>query len=388
MAQLTAALQANATSSKNASTAAQQHAASVKAAGEAMRSAAADAKSHESATKASASAHNEHAAATKKSGEGAKEAGERHKNLAGQLGEVAATAREAVEALVALYATNELAKGSIEAAEEYEHTIRDIGAAAGLVRGQVVELQEALAKSAQGTGFAGLGQLEGLAKIGATISTTTEQIESFATALGKITDGSNFQQIGNAVAQLLAQTNEGPEKIEGLADALGALGIKARTGVAGLTEISTQIARFTAGMNMSSQTIVGYAATFEKMFGGEMARAGAAQFGMVLQNISKQAREGGDGLQDLAQRLGTTYEAMRKLGEEHPDQVFQRILQITNQIKSQGGNPADFLKQFGLGDGRALQEMEQMGAKYQELQKNIATPRLRRVARTSSTRMR
>ena len=196
-------------------------------------------------------------------------------------------------------------------------------------------------------------------------------MEAFALALGKISNTGNFQQIGNSIAQLLAQTNEGPEKVEALADALGKLGLSTRGGVEGLTEISNSIARFTAGMALSSTKVVGYAATFAKSFQPEQARMAAAQFGAMLQTIDKQARDGGDGLKDLAGRLGMTYEEMRKLGQAHPDEVFQKLLQVTNAIKSSGGNPADFLKQFGLGDGRALQQIEALSEHYRDLQKNI-----------------
>ena len=62
---------------------------------------------------------------------------------------------------------------------------------------------------------------------------------------------------------------------------------------------------------------------------------------------------------------------MRKFATKHPDEVFQKILQVTNAIKGGGGNPADFLKQFGVGDGRQLQMLEAMAEKFQDLQKNI-----------------
>jgi hypothetical protein len=359
MQQLTAALQAQAAGAKNATSAAQAHAGGLKAVGDALKTATSEARSHEAATKSSAEAHGKHADAMHLSGEAAREAAEQNKNLAGRLGEVTSTAKEAVEAMIAIYATNEMAKASIEASEELEHTIRDIGAAAGVTRAQVTEMLESLNKKAS-SGFAFSGQLERLAKIGATLTSSTEQIEQFAVSLGKISSGSNFQEIGNAVAQLIARTNEGPEKVEALADALGKLGLSARGGVTNLAEISNQIARFTAGMNISSQTIVGYAATFNKL-----------QLGSMLQNISKEARDGGEGLKDLASRLGMTYEAMRKLGAEHPDEVFQKILQVTDAIKGGGGNPADFLKQFGLGDGRALQQIEAMAEHFHDLQQNI-----------------
>ena len=122
-----------------------------------------------------------------------------------------------------------------------------------------------------------------------------------------------------------------------LADTLGLLGEKTRGGVQGLAQMTGMLASMTAGMNVSSETLAAYAATFDKIGGRPMTQA--MQFNMVLQQIEKQARKSGVGLKDLAERTGMTADQMTKLAQQHPDQVYEKMLEVVAKIKQGGGDP-------------------------------------------------
>ena len=202
-----------------------------------------------------------------------------------------------------MWASNEMLKSSIESYEEVALTMRQIGAAAGIAQDQVQELHESLANLSMANGNATIKQLDQLALVGAKLGGTKEQIEGFADAVSKITNGSNMGQVADGISKILSSTDEGIEGTKKLADALGALGLKARGGVEGLTQMTQHAGGHDCrAWDHVSEKMVGYAATFEKL-GGRPTMA-IMQFGMTLQAIEKQARDGGDGLKDLAERVG------------------------------------------------------------------------------------
>ena len=81
----------------------------------------------------------------------------------------------------------------------------------------------------------------------------------------------------------------------------------------------------------------------------------------------------GVGLKDLAERTGMTADQMTKLAEQHPDQVYEKMLEVVAKIKQGGGDPGAFLKEFGVQSGRSMQQIEALASKVDLLKKNIAT---------------
>ena len=304
-------------------------------------------------------------------GEAAKLAATEHQGLTRSLGEMAEQAKRAGESLIAMWASNEMAKGAVDAYEETDHAIRQIAVAADISREAAEKLHKTLADLPASQVNATVGELDKLAVMGSKLQGTTEDIKKFAVAVGQISNQADFEAIGRGIEQILSASNEGAAGAVKLADALGTFGPKAREGTAGLTQMTAMLASFTAGMGISSEKLVAYAAAFDQI-GGRPERQ-IMQFNMMLQNIEKQARGSGEGLRSLAERTNSTVDAMRKLAEQHPDEVYNKILQVVSQIKTQGGDPSVFLKNFGIQAGHEMQQVEALASKYKELQTALST---------------
>ena len=237
------------------------------------------------------------------------------------------TAEGLAGALIGLWAPNEMAKAPIEEYREMESTIKKIGLAANASRDEVTELMEGLAQLSLKDGRATVQQLEQMAVVGARLGGTVPQIREFAEAVSKVAKGDSG--IASEISNILSSTGEGIVGVTALTSAIKVFGATARGGSDGIVQMTQTLLNFTAGMEISSTQLAAYAATFDKTFGADTARRAAAQFAMILQTIEHQAREGGQGLRDLAERFGMIgYAEMQKLGQSHPDQVFNRILQV------------------------------------------------------------
>ena len=68
-----------------------------------------------------------------------------------------------------------------------------------------------------------------------------------------------------------------------------------------------------------------------------------------------------------------TADQMTKLAQQHPDQVYEKMLEVVAKIKQGGGDPGAFLKEFGISAGRQEQQIEALASKVDLLKKNLAT---------------
>jgi hypothetical protein len=321
---------------------------------------------HASATNAADSAAKSHASSVQQGGEAARGAAGEHQGLAKSIGGVTEAAKGAAEALIGMWASNEMIKGVVEQFQETDHAIRSVMAAADLSREAVEELHKSLAAMPASQVNATVSQLDKLMVLGAKLHGTSEEIKAFAVAVGQIATGGSLESIGQGVQQILSASGEGAGGATKLADALGVLGEKTRGGVEGLTQMTGMMASMTAGMGISSEKLAQYAAAFDKIGGRPMMQV--MQFNMILQQIEKQARDSGDGLKSLAERTGMTIDQMQKLAQQHPDEVYNKMLEVVSKIKEQGGDPGVFLKGFGIAAGREMQQIEALASKYKELQ--------------------
>jgi hypothetical protein len=291
-----------------------------------------------------------------------------HKEAASSLDEVARQAKEAGEALVALWASNEMARGAIEAYEATEKSIRQIEFQADASREAVEALHESLVQSAETTG-AGTGQqLMELSETAARLGASVPQMKQFAEAVRLVTTDQDYKQVGDGIAQVMRATQEGVEGTKKFTDALAAMAKGSREGVDGLVQMTQMITARTQGLNMDSETTLAYAKTLESL--GGQPRMSVMMLSMALLKVHEDGVKGGEAMDSLAERVGTSSEKMRALAASHPEEAFDKILQVVAKMRSEGTDPTKFLQGLGLGMGRELSTIEGLADRYQKLQAN------------------
>ena len=323
---------------------------------------------HASASQKSASASTARAAAHHAAAEGAREQAEEELSLGRAPERVANQAKEAAEALVGLWASNEMARATVEAAEETENAIRKISRASGESLESVKELHEELAKLSMNNGNATIDQLDKMAEAAARMGANKEQMSAFAATIAKISNGGNFQQVTQGIAKVLQATGEGAEGVEKLGDALAAMEKHSTAGIEGLLPMMERLAGSAGALGISSEHIAAYAATIEKL-GGRPEMAVMA-FERTLEQLKQTAANGGQALTLLASQAGMAATDFQKLAQAKPEEAFQKVLEVVKQLQDQGKDPANFLSRLGIGDEQSA-ALEQMAKHLKDLKANL-----------------
>ena len=325
-------------------------------------------KGHEAGTHAAAAAIHEHAAAHEHAGESAKKHAAEELTVGRALERVAAQAKEAAEALIGIWASNEMARSTVEAAEDTERAIMAIGRASGLAREEVVELHEGLANLSMKNGNATIEQMDQMAGAAARMGASKEQMLVFADTLSKITNAGNFQHVTQGMSQILQATGEGAEGVEKFGDALAAMEKHSLHGIEGLLPVMERLAGQAGELGLSSSHIAAYAETFEKL-GGRPEMAVMA-FERTVVQLKETAALGGRQLRDLAEQTGMTAAEFKKMTATRPEEAFQKLLQVVHELQEQGKDPANFLSRLGIGNEQAG-AIENMAKHIKELKANL-----------------
>ena len=324
--------------------------------------------------KEAASATHEHAAAHKEAGESAKQHEEAELGLGRALERVANQAKEAAEAMIGLWASNEMAKATVEAAQDTEHAINSMARASGLAKAQIREFHEELAKISIKNGYATIEQMDEMAAQGFRMGGSAEQVANFTQKLSMIGKGADLKPITEGVRMLLESTGEGIDGVDKLTEALAALESKSKSGITGLLPLMEMLTSRTGDLHLSSEQLAAYAATFEKL-GGRPERF-VEGFAGSVRALKKAAEDGSQGLNILAQMAGVSADAFNKLSREHPEEAFMKLLSVVKKLQDEGQDPAALLSRIGIGPEQVA-GVEALAKQYDvlaEKQKLAANP--------------
>jgi len=323
---------------------------------------------HVSGTHMAASAVHEHAAAHEHAGKSAHEHAEEELAVGRSLERIATQAKEAAEALVGLWASNEMARSTIEAAEETEKAIMAIGRASGLSREEVEGLHEELANLSMKDGNATIDQMDKMALSAARMGASKEQMQAFSETLSKITNAGNYQQVTSGIEQILRATGEGAEGVEKLGDALAAMEVHSAHGIEGLIPLMGRLSGKATELGLSSEHIAAYAAAFETM--GGRPEMTVMAFERTMAKLKETAQLGGRQLSDLAAQTGMTAAEFQKMTAAHPEDALLKLLQVVHELHEQGKDPVNFLSRLGIGDEQAG-SIQNMAEHIKEIKANI-----------------
>ena len=265
------------------------------------------------------------------------------------------SAREATEAIAAVWAASELNERTLGAWAQMEVSLTRIQQAAGLAQDAMDDLKDAIESTASHSLNQTDQQIAGVVKSAAQLGVEgVESLKAFATTVSQLSTvtGASVESITQGMGQILAASGQVQDGAKQFGDAFAYLADKTRGGGEGLLRTSERLSMMTAGMKMSIPEVLGMASALSNL--GVRSERAAMTIGQTMTRIADLAAEGGQQLRVLAVTTGMTADQFRKLSEEHPAEALNSFLQAVHNVQASGGNVGDFLKQFGL-QGRQIE---------------------------------
>jgi TP901 family phage tail tape measure protein len=276
------------------------------------------------------------------------------------LGHLVEKAKEAAEAVSAVFVARESFEKTIGAFAEVETHLVRLRQVAGLTKAALDEIDEGVASLASKTLRQTDEELLDVAASAAQLGAEgPEQIMQFTKAVSELANvtGQSTAQVSDAIEQIVSATGGGVEAAQRLGDQLEALGAKTRGGVQGLTQYAQQVSMVTQGFNLSQDQVVGLGQAFANM--GARGMGSAMAFTQTLTIMQQAVDEGGTKLTALAQAVGMSDDQFRQLIQDNPTQAFLLFAKAVGGVSDAGGEVSTFLKEFGL-DARATASALQM----------------------------
>jgi TP901 family phage tail tape measure protein len=307
-----------------------------------------------SAVKTAISASKEHAEAVKGEGKAHKEAGEGAEEHEASIRSLISASHEAAEAFAAMWTASEIQEKTLGAWSELEVPLLRIQKATQAATADMNELQEAIEGLAANSLNQTNEQVAAIALSAAQLGLKGEGLAMFTKTVSELATvtGASTEQVSHGFSQILQATGETQEGAEKLGDAFAVLANKTKGGGAALLEVTSRMTQMTAGMHMSSETVLGISSAVQNL--GLRGETASRAIGMTLSQIDNLSREGKQGLNNLAAATGMSAEKFAELEKEHPEKALLLFLQALHGLSAAGGDTSAFLKQFNLA-GREIE---------------------------------
>ena len=292
------------------------------------------------------------------------------------LGELGRKAREATEAVAALWGSNELAKKSLEAFNEYEQGMIRIARTTQIAGQAMADFQQsfdAMARSTKGASVENL--LEYSAIAGQLGIRGSADVLHFSETLGKLGTVTNVTGEAGAkqFGRLLLLTGEGAGGVTKLANSLAGLQADTKASAAEILMMGSQLAQTTAGFKLGTAEITGMAAAASQLNIQPYLLSNAV--GRSLRAMKDGALNATVGMRDLSTMLGTNRKDFLQLIDTHPEVAMLKFLNVIKALQANGQSVTGFLQKFQLqGDESQkvlltlAKNVEEVNAKIKESQ--------------------
>lgn len=323
------------------------------------------------ATKEGTKSAKEHGEAHAKASEGVKKHGEAHVGLVGKMGEMKKAAMETGEALVAMWASNEIIKGAVEAFERSELALQKIAYAADMGKEHLEEFNKAAKELDMQDNMGPVGAMRKLeeqaAKLGAR---STEDILAFTKSVALLSKGGGMgpEEMGKAMERLIITTHSSIAETQKFADVAATLGKHSIMNAGQIIEETASLERLTSELGISTTEMMVWAE--QAKASGQMPRMFAMEMATVMRNFRKEATDGGKGIEEFADRLHiSTEKAAGYL--KTPNTAMIKLLEVTRAIMKAGNDPTSFLEKFKI-DGRQAETFKVMAAGLDNYKRKLA----------------
>ena len=302
-----------------------------------------------------------------------KEAGEAAKEHASGLHELVNKAKEAAEAVSAIWASSELNERTIGAYAELEVTMVRLQQTMGVTADQADELKDKLEGMAGASLNQTTDQLIAVATSAKQLGLAGESITSFTKNISELATvtGVSAGQLANAMGEILSATGETETGIHGASEAFAALSKETRGGADALLQSTETLAMMTSGMGLTAVQTLGLASSLDKL--GVRTRAATMDIGAVLQEFRKIGTDTKmeSTLRSMATSMGLTAEQFKEMQKTDPSALLVKFLGAVKNIKDSGQDVREFLQQFSLG-GQSMETVFLAAAKNVDVFKQKA----------------
>ncbi len=175
-----------------------------------------------------------------------------------------------------------------------------------------------------------------------------EDILKFSSTLAQLEKASDIQGAEGAtkIARLLTITGEGPGVVDKFASSLVALGNSVAATEGEILRVSSEVARSTAAYRLTSDEILGIAATLKSL--DVRPEAAGTAVGKVFRAIELSTIKGGKVLNKFGEIMKLTPIQVKEAFQESPKKAFTTFIAGLNRISKEGGSVNKALIDVGL----------------------------------------
>jgi hypothetical protein len=283
-------------------------------------------------------------------------------------------AQEAAEAVISLWAANEMAHKANEAFSEYEAGMLAISRTTQIAGVQMQQFQQSFDQMAAKTkGVSPESLLEFSEVAGQLGIRGSQNVLNFAETIGKLTTVTNIsgEEGAKQFGRLLLLTGEGEKGVKKLADSLVGLQADTKASASEILMLASNLAQTTAGFNVTTATLTGFSAAAAQLNIQPYLFSNAA--GRALRELRDGALNNTEGFQDLSKSINMNREDFIKLMDTHPELALLKFLDVLKKTNQAGVSTTGFLTKFQLqGDESQkvlitlAQHVDEVNSKIQE----------------------
>lgn len=322
--------------------------------------------------------HDEASATLKKIGQSLKGMGDEasdttddNEKLGNSFERLKKVATDATVAFAGFATSAMMVRGASSAWGDYEMGLVGVVKTTNLAGRELAEFRSGIDDLATRMNGVPVNTLFELAEAAGQMGVAKENLIEYTEVMGQLQIATDVvgSEGASSIGRLLKITKEGDQQIRRFGDTLVYLGNSTAATESEILKMATSIAQRTAGMNMTSDALLGLAAA-AKQFGLQDELTASAS-GRTLRNIYEGAAQGTQGFQNFLRVANMTREEFEQLKNEHPEQILLRFAESYKALQ-EGGGASGFLATLGLNTDEVKAVMGVLGDNIEEAQKKLA----------------